>query len=442
MGLKSITDDGSTPASAIDPFRQLWQWLLGLNKKIDLPLEIPSGPRMVAMGQQEVAKLKSVRVAVLGACGWMGKCHSLGYRNMALLYPQAGVQPEIRWIVDEAKDRLEGVRASYPGSRATTRWQEALDDPEVDLVDICLPDHLHYEVAKAALLKGKHVYCEKPFTANAVEARELADMAAKAGLITRVGHNFPRNPVHELAKEIIDKGEIGDLVLFKASMHVDVLSDPEAPFMWRCDGDLAPTGTVGDIASHVFSFVNRLLGEVESLVADVATVTKSRPVIEGFGYGVQAEKPAFAQMRAVTNSDLVTLLCNFPGGGRGVIDVSRVASGRKFLQTYEIYGSKGAITFNCDEVNRLRVSFASDPPGRQGFRAIDVGAERPNFAAFLPVANFGLGYNEFKAIEVCDMVRSVAERTQGWPSFEHGWQIMKIVDACFRSSQERKWVEV
>lgn len=386
--------------------------------------------------------MKKIRVAILGACGWMGKCHSLGYRNLPLLYPEYGVEADISWLVDEAKEKVSALQASYPGARASTDWRQAVNDPEIDLIDICLPDHLHYEVAKAALEKGKHVYCEKPFTANAAEARELAGIAAKRKLVTRVGHNFPKNPVHELTKEILDTGEIGDLVLFKASMHVDVLADPDTPFMWRCDGELAPTGAVGDIASHVFSFIHMLIGGVDSLVADVATTTRRRAVSEGFGYGVKAARPVHAQMREVTNADLVTLLCTFPKGGRGIIDVSRVASGRKFLQSYEIYGTKGGIAFNFDEVNRLRVSKASDEPGRQGYRAIDVGAERRNFAAFLPVANFALGYNEFKAIEVCEVVNSVATGKPAWPTFEHGHEIMKIVDACFRSSKERAWVKV
>lgn len=386
--------------------------------------------------------MKKVRVAILGACGWMGKCHSLGYRNLPLLYPEYGVQADIRWLIDEAREKVTALEAAYPGARSSTKWQDAVNDPEVDLIDICLPDHLHFEVAKAALERGKHVYCEKPFTANAAEARELAELAEKKGAVTRVGHNFPKNPVHELTKEILDKGEIGDLVLFKASMHVDVLADPDTPFMWRCDGQLAPTGAVGDIASHIFSFIHMLIGDMDRLVADVATTTARRPVIEGFGYGVQAKRPAHAQMREVTNADLVTLLCTFKKGGRGIIDVSRVASGRKFLQTYEIYGTKGAISFNFDEVNRLRVSKAADDPGRQGFTAIDVGAERRNFAAFLPVANFALGYNEFKAIEVCEVVNSVSTGKPQWPTFQHGYEIMKVVDACFRSTQEQNWISV
>ena len=385
---------------------------------------------------------KTVKVALLGACGWMGKCHSMGYRNLPLLYPDDGIDVEIVWLVDAAADRLARIAPAYPGARVSTDWREVLADPNVDLIDICLPDGMHFPVAKAALLAGKNVYCEKPFTANAAEADELATLAEGSGLVSRVGHNFPINPVHEITRDLISSGKIGDVVMFRASMHVDVLADPDTPFMWRCDGQIAPTGVVGDVASHLFSFLNLLMGPVTSLVADVATTTKFRPVVEGFNYGKKVDKRLNNQMREVTNSDLVTLLCNFEGGGRGVIDVSRVASGRRFRQTYEIYGTKGGIAFDYDEVNRLRVYSSDDSPEVQGYRAIDVGPDRPNFAAFLPVANFGLGYNEFKAIEVCDVVRSVATGKVNWPSFRDGHEIMKMVDACFKSSKQRSWVDV
>jgi predicted dehydrogenase len=386
--------------------------------------------------------MRAVKVALLGACGWMGKCHSLGYRNAALLFPEKNVSPEIIWLVDEAERKLSELQPIYSGARISTNWREPIADPEVDLVDICLPDHLHHEAAKAALLAGKHVYCEKPFTSTAAEAAELAAIAAERGLVTRVGHNFPKNPVHDLAKDIIDRGEIGDIVLFRASMHVDVLADPGTPFMWRCDGKLAPTGVVGDVASHIFSFIHRLIGPVAELVAETAITTKMRPYTEGFGYGAQPKVATSGEIREVTNPDLVTLLCTFAKGGRGVIDVSRVASGRRFLQNYEIYGTKGGLEFRFDEINRLRFFSSDDPPTRQGYRAIDVGPENPNYAAFLPVANFGLGYNEFKAIEVAEVVEAVATGKPAWPTFTDGHEIMKIVDACFSSSRERRWVSI
>ncbi len=386
--------------------------------------------------------MKEVRVAILGACGWMGKCHSMGYRNASLMFPQEQIRAKIAWLVDEARERLATIAPTYEEARTSQDWRDVLADPDVDLVDICLPDHMHYEVAKAALEAGKHVYCEKPFTSTAPEAAELAELAGQRGLITRVGHNFPKNPAHDLTKDLIDRGEIGDLVLFKASMHVDVLADPRTPFMWRCDGNLAPTGVVGDVASHIFSFIHRFLGPVEKLIADVAITTRRRPYSEGFGYGVTSASATTAETREVTNPDLINIMCQFRNGGRGIIDVSRVATGRRFLQKYEIYGTKGGIEFNYDEVNRIRFFSSEDAPGRQGYRAIDVGPENRNFASLLPVANFALGYNEFKAIEVAEVIRSVATNTLAWPTFRDGHEIMKIVDACLESSARQKWVEV
>jgi predicted dehydrogenase len=383
--------------------------------------------------------MAKVGVAVLGAGGWMGKCHSMGYRNAPLMFPEDRIETHVRWLVDESQSRLDLLAPAFHDVRVSRNWEDVLADPEVSLVDVCL---LHYQVARAALLANKNVYCEKPFTATASEAEELAAIAEERGLVTRVGHNFPKNPVHDLTKEIIDAGEIGDLVLFKASMHVDILADPRTPFMWRCDGNLAPTGVVGDIASHIFSFIHRLIGPIASLIADVTITHPKRVYSEGFGYGVTDFSTTTTETREVTNPDMITLMCRFRNGGRGVIDVSRVAAGRRFMQNYEIYGTKGGIEFCYDEVNRLRFYRSDDPPSRQGYRLIDVGPENKNFASLLPAANFGLGYNEFKAIEVAEVVRSVATGKPMWPTFRDGKEIMRVIDACLESSSRQMWIDV
>src|SRR4029077_20357396 len=93
---------------------------------------------------------------------------------------------------------IGAAEANHPTARTSTEWRGALEDPSVDLIDVCLPDNLHYAVAKAALEAGKHVYCEKPFTETAAEARELAALAPRKDAVTRVGHNFPCNPVHSV----------------------------------------------------------------------------------------------------------------------------------------------------------------------------------------------------------------------------------------------------
>lgn len=386
--------------------------------------------------------MTEVRVAVLGASGWMGKVHTMAYQTFPHFFGDSGGTARVVALVEANAEAAKGLAFRAPGAKILSTWQEAVADPDIDLIDICLPDNLHYEVAKAALLAGKHVYCEKPLADTAVQARELADIAREKGVITRVGHAFARNPVHDLAKEIIDAGEIGEIKLFKACQHVDMYGDPLAPYMWRANGDLAPTGIIGDTGSHVFSFMEFLVGKVSSLIADNFIVTGRRPVIEGVGFGEATVLKGDEAWSDITNPDGSNILCAFANGARGLVDFSRVATGRKFMQTYEIYGTKGSLAYTYDEVNRLRFYSNDDKVGRRGYREIDVGPEHETFRAFLPLPNFALGYNESKIIEVAEVVRSIVSNQPMWPTFETGHHICQIVDACMESSAQKRWVDI
>ncbi|WP_284778111.1 Gfo/Idh/MocA family oxidoreductase [Agrobacterium sp. lyk4-40-TYG-31] len=386
--------------------------------------------------------MTEIKVAVLGASGWMGKVHTMAYQTFPHFFGVSGGTAKIVALVEGNPLAAEDLTNRAPGAKILQDWKLAVSDPDIDLIDICLPDNLHYEVGKAALLAGKHVYCEKPLANTATQARELADIAREKGVITRVGHAFPRNPVHDLAKDIIEGGEIGEITMFRACQHVDMYGDPLAPFMWRADGDLAPTGIIGDTGSHVFSFMDFLIGRVSSLIADNIIVTPRRPVVRGLAYGEQIELSGNEEWAEVTNADATNLLCRFANGASGIVDFSRVATGRKFKQTYEIYGTKGSLAYTYDEINRLRFYSNDDRIGRSGFREIDVGPESANFKAFLPLPNFGLGYNESKIIEVAEVIRSITTGTQMWPTFETGHHICQIVDACMESSRLKRWVDI
>lgn len=386
--------------------------------------------------------MPEIRVAVLGASGWMGRVHTMAYQAFPHFFGTSGGTARVTALVEPDPAVANDLRFRAPGARILQSWQDAVADPEIDLIDICLPDSLHYDVAKAALLAGKHVYCEKPLADTAAQARELADIAAAKGVITRVGHAFPRNPVHDLARDIIAAGEIGEITLFKACQHVDVFADPLAPYMWRADGTRAPTGIVGDTGTHVFSFMDFLVGRVTELIADNYIVTPRRPVVSGMAYGAQTTLTGAEEWSDVTNPDGANILCKFANGARGVIDFSRVATGRKFMQTYEVYGTKGSLSYSYDEVNRLRFYTNADATGRRGFREIDVGPENPTFAAFLPLPNFALGYNETKIIEAAEVVRAITTNTPMWPTFETGHHICQIVDACMASARDKRWVSI
>lgn len=387
--------------------------------------------------------MKKVCVAIVGASGWMGKVHAVGYLNAPVLFGVDNGGAEISMIVDENVARLEELKEAYGNPRVCSDWRDAVNDPDIDLIDICVPDFLHYEIAMAALEAGKHVYCEKPLCDTAAQAREMADLAAKKGVITKVGHNFPKNPAHFAAREMIRGGEIGDIQMFKITTLVDVVADPKAPFMWRCDGELAPTGVAGDMAAHLFSIADYLFGldQIAEISADAGIITKMRPYKGGYGYGAAADSNEEAEMREVTNPDYLCLLVRLKNGASGIIDASRVATGHKFFMSFDVHGSKGAIRFNHDEVNRLRYANSADRVGRGGWRVIDVGPEVPSYAAFSPLANLGVGYNDYKAIEVAEVINSVITGEPSWPTFEDGHAIMSMVEAALGSSDQRSWVQ-
>ena len=385
--------------------------------------------------------MREIRVAILGASGWMGKVHTMAFRTFPHFFGTAEGTARIVAFVTSSESHARELGHLVPEARIHRDWQTVVGDPGIDLIDICLPDNMHYEVAKAALLAGKHVLCEKPLSNSAAEAGELAALAREKGVIARVGHAFPCNPVHQLAREIIEAGEIGEITMFKGCQHVDMFGDPAAPFMWRADGNLAPTGIVGDTGSHVFSFMELLVGRVSSLVAENFITTPKRRVVSGsnLGAGGATGNEPWAE---VTNPDATHVMCRFENGAHGLVDFSRVATGRKFMQAYEIYGTKGSLAFNYDEVNRLRFYTNDDRAGRRGYREIDVGPENPTYRAFLPLPNFALGYNETKIIEAAEMIRSIVRNRPMWPTFDSGHHICQIVDACMESSRRRQWVDI
>ena len=113
------------------------------------------------------------------------------------------------------------------------------DDPDVDVVGICSPTFLHKEMALAAIAAGKHVLCEKPLSLSARDAEDMALAAERAGVKSLVGFNYMKNPATQLAKQMIESGEIGEIVHFRGAHNEDYLMDPSIPMSWRLKKEYA-----------------------------------------------------------------------------------------------------------------------------------------------------------------------------------------------------------
>ena len=123
----------------------------------------------------------------------MGKAHTNAFVNALMAFGPEYGRPvfEVVSNVNEASAKAASEQLGF--QRYTTDWKEVVTDEMVDIVDIATPNAFHYEIAKAALENGKHIYCEKPLTLSAEESSELAEIAKRKGVVNYVGYNNVMN---------------------------------------------------------------------------------------------------------------------------------------------------------------------------------------------------------------------------------------------------------
>ena len=157
-------------------------------------------------------------------------------------------EAQVKWVCDLRPERLAKVDARFPGIQLGADCAEALADPAVDAVLVATPISTHHAVAKAALEAGKHVFVEKPMTADAAQARELIELAAVRGLTLMVGHTFVFSPPVRKVKELIEAGALGD-IYFITTQRVNLgLHQKDVSVVW-------------DLAPHDLSILYYWLGE-------------------------------------------------------------------------------------------------------------------------------------------------------------------------------------
>jgi predicted dehydrogenase len=143
---------------------------------------------------------------------------------------------ELKLLCDASEQRLAHMRRLHPGVATTQRFEDLLNGADLDAVVIATPVRFHYEMAKACLSMGKHVFVEKPLTRTEAEAEELVDLAEREGLVLMVGHTFLFSPAVRRMKEIIDAGDVGEVQYIAARRLNLGLFQKDINVAW----DLAP----------------------------------------------------------------------------------------------------------------------------------------------------------------------------------------------------------
>ncbi len=298
--------------------------------------------------------LHNIHTAVVGA-GFIGPVHVEALRRLGVTI--TGILGVDDKESNSAKEKL-GLPKAYKNI------DEVLGDKTVHAVHLAVPNVLHYELAKKAVLAGKHVLCEKPLAMNSKESAELVELAGSKKVAAAVCYNVRFYPLNLEARARVKSGDVGQIFAVNGSYTQDWLFY-DTDYNWRVladqGGDLR---AVGDVGTHWMDLIHSITGlEVEAVFADLKTVhpIRKKPKGEVQTYTGKMGGPMETEPVKITTEDYAAVLFRFKGGARGSLNISQVTAGRKNCLRYEIAGSKCALAWNSETPNEIWVGRRDKP---------------------------------------------------------------------------------
>jgi len=365
---------------------------------------------------------KRLKIGLIGT-GFMGKAHSFGFTSAPRVF-DLPCELDLHMVADITGEAAANAARALGFENSTSNWMDIINTPEIDIVSITTPNALHKEMSLAAIAAGKHVYCEKPLAPLAEDAREMSDAAESAGVKTQVGFNYICNPMLVLARNMIAAGELGEIRSYRGIHAEDYMVNANDPFTFRHDP--AGGGALADLGSHALATAEFLLGPISEVMGDCVTIIDERP-------------DGKDTKRKIEVDDIGRAFVRFENGASGSIEANWVATGRKMQHDFEVYGSKGALSFSQERFNELHFYSCDDPMGRQGFRRIEAAPEHPPYGLFCVASGHQIGFNDLKAIEVAGFVAAVLDKTDEPFNFRAGLRIQTLIETIQRSSKQRTW---
>lgn len=371
--------------------------------------------------------MKKINIALIGH-GFMGKVHSNAWRQVARFF-NVSSEPVMKVICGRNAEALKHASHAYGWEQFATNWQEVVERPDIDVIDICTPGNMHMPIAVAAARAKKVVLCEKPLANTVAEAEAMLAAVQANGVIHMLCHNYRRVPAIALAKQLIDAGTIGQIYHYRAAYLQDWIVDPDFPRVWRLEKAIAGSGALGDLVSHALDLARYLVGEITEAAGLTRTFISERPKSAGS-----------REMSPVDVDDATLSLVRFENGAIGSIEGTRLATGHKNDNRLEINGSRGSLRFELERMNELEVYVQEG--SNSGFRTISVtDPVHPYVAAWWPPGHV-LGYEHTFTHTVFDLLQGIADQKLPSPNFEDGVRNQKVLEAIERAAKTRSWETV
>ena len=372
----------------------------------------------------------ALSVGVLGY-RFMGRAHANALARLPMFFPEAPAV-ERHTLVGRDEAALADAADRFGFAHTATDWEAVID--EVDVFYNLGPNHVHAEPSIAALEAGVPVLCEKPLAPTLEEAAAMRDAAAATGVTAGTAFNYRFVPAIRHAKRLIEDGELGEIRQVRGRYLQDWLVDPEAPWAWRMDADMAGSGALGDLGAHTIDLAGFLVGEevggIDRVSGQLTTFVDERPVYDDDG--------RVDEYRDVTVDDAYSAQVVYESGATGTFEASRVADGHKNDHTIAVHGTEGSVRFSLERLNELEVIRG----GNRGYETVLVTDETDPYGDRWWPPGHVIGWEHTFVHENYEFLSAVAEGRSFEPSFADGYDVQTVLAAIERSDERGERVAV
>src|SRR3989440_8898803 len=377
---------------------------------------------------------KPLNVGMIGY-GFMGKAHSNAYAQVNHFF-DLPYRTVLKAVCARSADKAKAFADQWGYESTETDWRRLVERKDIDLIDVCVPNNTHAEIAVAAARAGKMILCEKPLAMNGAEGLKMVEAVEKAGVPNMVWYNYRRVPAVTLARQIIEEGKLGKIFHYRAKFLQDWTINPELPQggtgLWRLDVAAAGSGVSGDLLAHCIDTAIWLNGDLATVNAMTETFVKERL------------HNLTGKVEKVGIDDACTFFGKFANGSLANFESTRYARGHKALYTFEINGENMSLGWDLHDLHRLQVFDYKDDGKIRGWKSVHVTDTSPDhpYMDRWWVPGLAIGYDASFTHQVADFIQGLESGKPASPTFKDALETQAILDAILDSANGKQWGNV
>jgi len=365
-----------------------------------------------------------MNIGLLGF-GFMGKTHAYAIQNMNYFYGKLPFKAKITGVCTRSIETASAAADEFNLGKAVTDEDELINDPEIDIIDICTPNIYHYESLKKAIAAGKHIYCEKPLCINDKQAFEIAETSKD--IIGQVVFNYRFMSPILRAKQLIDEGRLGRILSFRCAYLHNSCTDLNKNAGWKQNKDICGGGVLFDLGSHAIDLMYYLCGEFDNVVGRGQIAHKTRKGMDGQLWETNADEAFY-------------IIAELKNGAYGMIEANKIAIGENDGLTFEIFGEKGALKFDLMEPNWLHfyddTRQGGELGGDKGYTRIECVGRFPAPGNIFPSIKAPVGWLRAHVGSMYSFLNSVYYNRPATPSFNDAAHVQWVMEQAYKSDEK------